>query len=256
MPLLEDKTGIIFGIANHRSLAWAIAQTADREGATLVLSYLNDRIERYVLDLAEKLSRPAMLVQCDVSDDAQIQRMYDEVRERYPRLDFLVHSIAFANRENLEGRFVDTSREDFHLALDASAYSLTAVSRGALPLLVDGGSIITLTYLGSVRAMQNYNVMGVAKAALEASVRYLAADLGPQGIRVNAISAGPVQTLSARGISGFTDFLKSMNERSALKRNIETTELGETAAFLLGPGSSGITGQVIYVDAGFNIMGV
>lgn len=256
MALLEGRTGIIFGIANHRSIAWSIAQAADREGATLVLSYFNDRVERYVRDLGEKLSTPPMLVQCDVSDDAQIERMYAEVRERYPRLDFLVHSIAFANRENLEGRFVDTSREDFRLALDASAYSLTAVTRGALPLMTAGGSIITLTYLGAVRAMQNYNVMGVAKAALEASVRYLAADIGPQGIRVNAISAGPIQTLSARGIAGFTDFLKGMTDRAALKRNIETHEVAEAATFLLGGGSSGITGQVIYVDAGFNIMGV
>ncbi|HWE61825.1 MAG TPA: enoyl-ACP reductase [Chloroflexota bacterium] len=256
MALLEGKTGVIFGIANHRSIAWPIAQIAEREGATLVLSYFNDRVERYVRELAEKLSRPPMLVQCDVSDDAQVERLYAEVRERYPRLDFVVHSIAFANRENLEGRFVDTSREDFRLALDASAYSLTAVTRGALPLLSEGGSVITLTYLGSVRAMQNYNVMGVAKAALEASVRYLAADLGPQGIRVNAISAGPIQTLSARGIAGFTDFHKSMNERSALHRTIDVREVAETAAFLLGPASSGITGQVIYVDAGFNIMGV
>ena len=256
MAHLDGKVGIIFGVANHRSIAWAIAQAADRDGATLVLSYQDDRVGRFVSELAEKLSRPPLLVQCDVSDDAQIERMYATVRERFPRLDFLVHSLAFANRENLEGRFVDTSREDFRLALDVSAYSLTAVTRGALPLLAEGASVIALTYLGSVRAMPNYNVMGVAKAALEACVRYLAADLGPQGIRVNAVSAGPVQTLSARAISGFTDFRKGMSERAALHRNIEVQEVAEAATFLLGPGSSGITGQVIYVDAGYNIMGV
>ena len=256
MAQLEGKTGIIFGIANHRSIAWPIAQAADREGATLVLAYQNERVERFVRELAEKLSRPPLLVQCDVADDASIESVYAAVGARHPRLDFVVHSVAFANRENLEGRFVDTKREDFRLALDISAYSLTAVTRAALPLLSAGGSVVTLTYLGSQRAMPGYNVMGVAKAALEASVRYLAADLGPQGIRVNAISAGPVQTLSARAISGFSGFLNAHKERSPLGRNIEVGEVAEMAAFLIGPGGSGITGQVIYVDAGFNIIGV
>lgn len=196
-----------------------------------------------------------MLLQCDVSDDAQIAALYATIGERYKRLDFLIHCVAFANREDLEGRFVDTSRDGFRLALEISAYSLTALTRGAIPLLGQGSSIVTLTYLGAVRAMKNYNVMGVAKAALEASVRYLAGDLGPQGIRVNAISAGPIQTLSARAISGFTEFHKSMSEHAPLGRSVDVHEVAETAAFLIGPGSTGITGQIIYVDAGYCITG-
>ena len=255
MGVLDGKTGIIFGVANHRSIAWAIAQAADAEGAQLILAYI-ERMDRTVRDLAAKLSRPPLLLICDVQNDAQIEEVYRQVREQYERLDFVVHGIGHANREDLDGRFVDTSRAGFHLALDISAFSLTAITRGALPLLSDGGSVITLTYLGSERAMPNYNIMGVAKAALEASVRYLAADLGPRGIRVNAVSAGPVQTLSARGISGFTSVLGAMNERAALKRNIEVGEVAKTSVFLLSPASSGISGQVIYVDAGYSIMGM
>jgi enoyl-[acyl-carrier protein] reductase I len=254
MGALEGKVGIIYGCANHRSIAWSIAQAADAAGATLVLTFV-ERMERDVRKLAIELSHPPLLIHCDVQDDEQIARVYDEVAKQHDRLDFLVHGVAFANRDDLDGRFVDTSRAGFIQALDISAYSLTAVTRGALPLMTDGGSVITLTYLGSARAMPHYNVMGVAKAALEASVRYLAADLGPERIRVNAISAGPIQTLSARGIAGFSDFLNAMSERSPLKRNIEVSEVAQTSVFLLGPGSSGITGQVIYVDGGFNVMG-
>jgi enoyl-[acyl-carrier protein] reductase I len=181
--------------------------------------------------------------------------VYRQVGERHPRLDFVAHCVAFANRADLDGRFIDTSREGFRAALEVSAFSLTAVTRGALPLMTEGGSVITLTYLGSERAMPSYNVMGVAKAALEASVRYLASDLGGQKIRVNAVSAGPVQTLSARGIAGFTDFMRTAATQSPLKRNIEVAEVANTAVFLFSPGSSGITGQVIYVDAGYSIMG-
>lgn len=254
MSALEGKTGIIYGVANRRSIAWAIAQAVDAAGAELVLTYI-PRMEDDVRKLAATLSRPPLLVECDVQDDGQIAEVYRRIGERHDRLDFLVHSVAFANREDLDGRFVDTSREGFRTALEVSAFSLTAVTRAALPLMTAGGSVITLTYLGSTRAMPSYNVMGVAKAALEASVRYLAADLGPQGIRVNAISAGPVQTLSARGIAGFTDFMRTAADRAPLKRNIEVGEVARAGLFLLGQDGGGITGQVLYVDGGYSIMG-
>ncbi len=254
MGALEGKTGIIYGVANKRSIAWGIAQASDAAGAELVLSYI-PRMEGDVRKLAATLSRPPLLVECDVQNDDQIAEVYRRIGERHGRLDFVAHCIGFANRADLDGRFVDTSREGFRTALEVSAYSLTAVTRGALPLMTDGGSVITLTYLGAERAMPNYNVMGVAKAALEASVRYLASDLGAQQIRVNAISAGPVQTLSARAISGFSDFMRTASTQSPLKRNIEVAEVADTAVFLFSPGGSGITGQVLYVDAGYSIMG-
>jgi enoyl-[acyl-carrier protein] reductase I len=252
--MLDGKTGIIYGVANRRSIAWAITQAADAAGAELVLTYI-PRMEDDVRKLANTLARAPLLVECDVRDDAQIAEVYRQVGERHPRLDFLVHSVAFANREDLDGRFVDTSRAGFLAALEVSAFSLTALTRGALPLMTEGGSVLTLTYLGSERAMPHYNVMGVAKAALEASVRYLAADLGAQGVRVNAVSAGAVQTLSARGIAGFTDFMRAAAEHAPLKRNIEVSEVANAGLFLLSPAAGGITGHILYVDGGYNIMG-
>ena len=255
MGLLDGKTAVIYGVANHRSIAWGIAQAMQREGARLALTYQGERVERYVRDLATSLTDPLVLP-CDVTDDGQIDEVYRQIGATFGRLDAVVHSVAFAERDDLEGRFVDTSRRGFHTALDVSAYSLVAVTRGALPLMAGGGSIITLTFAGSQRAFPSYNVMGVAKAALEAEVRYLANDLGPQGVRVNAISAGPVSTLSARGISGFTGMFKVAAERAPLRRTPDPAELGDTAVFLCSDLGRGITGGTIYVDCGLNIVGI
>lgn len=253
--VLAGKKGLIFGIANHRSIAWAIAQATAGAGAQLALAYQGDRVERYVRELVPQLPAPAPLIlPCDLTDDAQIDRLFSEVASSFGTLDFLVHSVAFAQKEDLEGRYVDTSRKGFSLALEISVYSLTAAVRAAIPLMPDGGSVITMTYLGAERAVANYNVMGVAKAALESSVRYLAADLGPQHIRVNAISAGPIQTLSARGISGFSGMLGYVRDKTPLRRNTEPDEVGDTAVFLSSSLSRGITGETIYVDGGFNIL--
>jgi enoyl-[acyl-carrier protein] reductase I len=251
--LLKDKKGLIFGVANNLSIAWGIAQEAAAQGATLGFTFLNEALERRVRPLAESLNAP-LILPCDAGNDEQIDAVFAAVDEHWGgQLDFVVHSIAYAEREDLQGRFVDTSRKGFATALETSAYSLVAIAQRAAQRMASGGSMITLTYHGSQQVVPNYNVMGVAKAALEASVRYLAADLGTQNIRVNAISAGPIKTLSAKGISGFSNMLKGSVEVAPLGRNIETSEVGKSAVFLLSDYSSGITGEVLYVDAGLNI---
>jgi len=257
MSDLSGKFGLITGIANKRSIAWSIAKALAQDGARLALAYQGERFADSVEELAEELHHP-LLLQCDVTSDAQIADAYAAIRREFGGLDFLLHGTAFAPREELSRPFVETSREGFRIALEISAYSLIALARGAAPLMEPrgGGSIVTLTYLGSQRVFPNYNVMGVAKAALESSVRYLAADLGPRNIRVNAISAGPIRTLAASGISGFTNILQVYRDRAALRRNIELDEVGQTGRFLLGPESAAITGEVLMVDAGFQIMGL
>jgi enoyl-[acyl-carrier protein] reductase I len=257
MADLTGTCGLITGIANKRSIAWAIARAMARDGARLALTYQGERLLENVQELADELDRP-LLLPCDVTSDGQIAEVFQTIEREFGGLDFLLHGTAFAPREELSRPFVDTSREGFRVALDVSAYSLIALARGASPLMASrgGGSIVTLSYLGSVRVFTNYNVMGVAKAALEASVRYLADGLGPQNIRVNAISAGPMRTLAASGISGFGGILQVYRERSPLRRNTELEEVGETGRFLLGPESSGITGEVLMVDSGYHVMGV
>jgi len=256
MATLNGTCGLITGIANKRSIAWAIARAMARDGARLALTYQGERLLENVQELAGELDRP-LLLPCDVTSDAQMAEVFEAITREFGGLDFLLHGTAFAPREELSRPFVDTSREGFRVALDVSAYSLVALASGAAPLMAarGGGSIVTLTYLGSERVFTNYNVMGVAKAALEASVRYLADGLGPQNIRVNAISAGPIKTLAASGISGFGGILQVYRERSPLRRNTELEEVGETGRFLLGPESSGITGEVLMVDSGYHVMG-
>jgi len=256
LPALESKIGLIVGVANKRSIAWAIAQAAAAEGASLVLTYQGERLEENVRELAAQLSNVTVLP-CDVTDDAQIDAVFAEIDRRFGGLDFLVHGAAFALREDLAAPFVETSREGFRVALDVSAYSLVALARRAAPLMErrGGGSILTLTYLGSERVFPNYNVMGVAKAALESSVRYLASDLGPKGIRVNAISAGPIKTLAAAGISGFSQILQTYRDRAPLRRTVETAEVADAAIFLLGPAGRAVTAEVLLVDAGYHAMG-
>ena len=256
MANLNGTCGLITGIANKRSIAWAIAKAMARDGARLALTYQGERLLENVQELAAELDSP-LLLPCDVTSDAQIAEVFQAIEREFGGLDFLLHGTAFAPREELARPFSETSREGFRIALDVSAYSLVALSRGAAPLMAarGGGSIVTLTYLGSERVFTNYNVMGVAKAALEASVRYLADGLGPQNIRVNAISAGPIKTLAASGISGFGGILQVYRERSPLRRNTELEEVGETGRFLLGPESSGITGEILMVDSGYHVMG-
>ncbi|HET9698676.1 MAG TPA: enoyl-ACP reductase [Terriglobales bacterium] len=251
---LAGQTAVVFGVANKRSIAWSIAQQLHAAGAQLAITYQNERLRMEAEDLVKSLPG-AEGFQCDVSSDAEIDQLFSKLRDRYGKLHTLVHSVAYAPADELKGDFVNTTREGFRIAHDVSVYSLIAVSRAAAPLMTDGGSIMTLTYYGAEKVVPKYNVMGVAKAALEATVRYLASDLGKQKIRVNAISAGPIKTLAARGISGLGDMLASHAERAPLKRNVETEEVGKTGLFLASDLSTGITGEVIYVDCGYNIMG-
>ena len=252
--LLEGKKGLIIGVANNHSIAWAIAQAAAREGAELLFSYQNERLRENVEELVQTLPGASACV-CDVGDDSQIDAMMKQVAQKLGRVDFLIHSLAFAPREELTGEFVNTTRQGFATALDVSAYSLIAVTRAAVPLMTEGGSVVTLTYLGSERVVPHYNVMGVAKAALEATVRYLAHDLGPKNIRVNAVSAGPIKTLAARGVSGISKMVDHHRSFAPLRRATEQGEVGDTALFLVSPLGRGITGEVIYVDGGYHILG-
>jgi enoyl-[acyl-carrier protein] reductase I len=254
LMLLEGKNGLIVGVANKHSIAWAIAQSAVREGARLAFNYQNERLRENVEELARTIDG-AKSFPCDVSNDDEIAALMKNIEAELGHLDFLVHSVAFAPREELTGEFINTTRQGFSTALEVSAYSLVAVSRAALPLMKNGGSIITLTYLGAERVVPHYNVMGVAKAALEASVRYLANDLGPRGIRVNAISAGPIKTLAARGVSGISKMVDHHREIAPLRHATEQAEVGDTALFLLSSLGRGITGEVIYVDGGYHILG-
>jgi len=253
MSFLEGKRGIIFGVANDKSIAWGISQALKNAGAELAFTYLNDALEKRVRPLAESLGS-TLILPCDVQKDEEIDQVFADVEKAWGGLDFVIHSVAFADREDLKRPFSQTSREGFNLAMDISAYSLVAVSRRALPLMKSGGSIVTLSYLGAQRAVPNYNVMGVAKAALEASVRYLAAELGPAGIRVNAISAGPIKTLAASGIGQFKEKLKLMDDYAPLRRTVTQEEVGKSALYFVSDLSSGVTGETHFVDAGFNIV--
>ena len=251
---LEGRIAVVFGLANKRSIAWAIAQKLHESGCKLIISYQNDRMKQEAEGLLTELPG-AEAVQCDVSNDAEIASVFADLKERHGKLHVLVHSVAYAPAEELKNDFVYTTREGFRIAHEVSVYSLIALSRAAAPLMTEGGSILTLTYYGAEKVVPHYNVMGVAKAALEATVRYLASDLGRQNIRVNAISAGPIKTLAARGIGGLGELLKLHADRSPLHRNTEQAEVGGAAAFLASDLASGITGEVIHVDSGYNIMG-
>lgn len=257
MSDFAGKTGLIVGVANKRSIAWAIAQALAARGARLAVTFQGERLEENVRDLAASLADP-LILPLDVTDDAQIVSVFEQVEAAFGGLDFLVHGVGFAPREELAKPFVQTTREGFRIALDISAYSLVALARGAAPLMEKrgGGSILTLTYLGSDRVFPNYNVMGVAKAALESSVRYLAADLGPANIRVNAISAGPIKTLAASGISGFSSILQHYRDRAPLRRTVDTSEVADAAVFLLGPAGRGVTAEVLMVDGGYHASGM
>jgi enoyl-[acyl-carrier protein] reductase I len=255
MPLsMEGRTVVVFGVANKRSIAWAIAQHMQQAGATLAITYQNERLKKEANDMISALPN-ATGFQCDVSSDDEIASLFGELKAKYGKLDAVVHSIAYAPGEAMQNEFVQTSREAFRIALDTSAYSLVAVARGATPLMTDGGAILTMTYYGAEKVVPRYNVMGVAKAALEACVRYLASDLGKHKIRVNAISAGPLKTLAARGIGNLGEMMKTHAEKSPMGRNVDVNEVAATAVFLSSDGATGITGETIHVDCGYNIMG-
>ncbi|MEO8426345.1 MAG: enoyl-ACP reductase [Verrucomicrobiota bacterium] len=256
MSVLEGKMGVVFGVANKRSIAWAIAQAWHKAGAKLAFTYQGERLKENVEELAGTFGDDTLILPCDVTKDEEIASVFTAVGEQFGKLHLLLHSVAFAPKDALEGQFVNTSREAFRVAHDVSAYSLVALARGAAPLMTDGGSMVAMTYYGSEKVVPHYNVMGVAKASLEASTRYLAYDLGPKKIRVNCISAGPVNTLAARGIAGFTDMLKHYEAHAPLKRNVLPDELGATGTFLASDGAAAITGQVIFVDCGYQIMGM
>jgi enoyl-[acyl-carrier protein] reductase I len=254
--MLENKNGIIFGVANKRSIAWATAQALHDAGARLAFTYQGERLKENVENLTSAAMPGSVLLSCDVTNQTEVDQAFKRVGEEFGRLDFLIHSIAFAPREALDGEYLDTARDAFLTALEISAYSLPQLARAAAPLMTEGGSIVCMSYYGAEKVVAGYNVMGVAKAALEASTRYLANDLGPRNIRVNAISAGPIQTLSARGVSDFTTMLKHHAARAPLRRNVDPREVGNTAVFLCSSMSSAITGEVIYVDCGYNVMGI
>lgn len=255
MQLLEGKNALIFGVANKHSIAWGIAESFHAQGANVGLSYAIPKLERKIQPLVEKTQAP-LVEMCDVTDDAQIEAVMQKAEAVFGRIDILVHAVAFAQRSDLEGSFLDTTREGFAASLDISAYSLVALTRAAKPLMQAGSNVLTLSYYGAEKVIPHYNVMGVAKAALEASVRYLAADLGPEGMRVNAISAGPIKTLSASGIAGFRRMLAYSGASSPLRRNVTQTEVGQSALWLCSELASGVTGEVVYVDAGYHTMGM
>jgi len=254
--VLAGKVGVVFGVANKRSIAWAIAKAWAAAGARLIFNYQGERLKENVEDLVSEFGEGTPLFPCDVSSDAEISAFFEKLRSETNQLGLMLHSVAYAPKEALEGQFVNTTREAFRVAHDISAYSLVALAREAAPMMPNGGSIVAMTYYGAQKVVPHYNVMGVAKASLEASTRYLAYDLGPKKIRVNCISAGPVNTLAARGISGFTQMLKYHQERAPLKRSCDPSELGATGVFLASDGAAAITGQVIYVDGGYQIIGM
>jgi len=252
---LAGKTGVIFGVANKRSIAWAIAQAWHQAGAKLIFNYQGERLKDNVEELAATFGSDTSIFPCDVSSDTEIDSFFAQVKQKTDRVDLLLHSVAYAPRESLSGEFLQTTRQAFSIAHDISAYSLVGLSRAVLPFMEkNGGSIIAMSYLGAARVVPHYNVMGVAKASLEAAVRYLAYDMGPRKIRVNAVSAGPMNTLAARGVAGLTDMLKHYEARAPLRRNVELSELGATGLFLASDGSASITGQTLYVDSGYSIM--